>query len=190
MNELKRKVDLPIPFSIVKAHAFALERHKGQKRKGTGEPYIHHPERVVYILSLYMEDTDILTAAMLHDIVEDTHATQQDIYSVFGDKIGSLVEELTIDPYASKILGKKMYLSNSVNTMTSDAFTIKLADRLDNVISLIDDRLDIDFVRWYHKETSFIMNNLNRPYFYDEVQTKLIDLIIFNLDYLEALKRL
>ena len=160
MNELKRK-ELTIPIDIARAHAFALERHRGQKRKGTKEAYIHHPERVVYILSLYDEDIDILTAAMLHDTIEDTHTNAHDIYTVFGKRIGMLVEELTIDPYVKKILGKKKYLSNRFNEMSDDAFTIKLADRLDNIIGLIDSKISHSFVVWYWKETNYIIDNGN-----------------------------
>ena len=188
MNELKRE-DLTIPINIAKAHAFALERHRGQKRKGTKEAYIHHPERVVYILSLYDEDIDILTAAMLHDTIEDTHTNAHDIYTEFGNRIGELVEELTIDPYAKKILGKKKYLAESMNKMSNDAFTIKLADRLDNVMGLIDSKVSISFVAWYWKETNYIIDNLNRDD-YSETQDCLLNNIAFNLKYLEVLKEL
>ena len=188
MNELKRE-DLTIPINIAKAHAFALERHRGQKRRGTKEAYIHQPERVVYILSLYDEDIDLLAAAMLHDLVENTHTNAHDIYTVFGDRIGGLVEELTIDPYAKKILGKKKYLVECMNKMSNDAFTIKLADRLDNVMGLIDSSVSIDFVAWYWKETNYIIDNLNRNS-YSKTQECLLNTIGFNLKYLEVLKEL
>ena len=192
MKALKEEIRLPV--DLLKAHAFALEGHKGQKRIGSGEPYIRHPVRVVYILSMYLEDIDVLTAAILHDLVEDTHTSIQDIYHFFGEEVGDIVGELTSDPHAKKIIGKKLYLSNSMNSMSDKAFTIKLADRLDNVLGLLDSRVDIDFVKWYWKETKFILENLYRTAYedvhYTDIQIKLLELIRFNLDYIESLRRI
>jgi len=178
-----------IPASIRKAHAFAAERHKGQKRKGTKLPYISHPEIVVYILSLYEDDTELLTAAMLHDVVEDTYTTIEEVYQVFGSRIGDLVSELTVDIAKKKLLGKKIYMADHINSMSSDAFTIKLADRLHNVLGLSDHRIDDSFVKWYWVETKYIINNLERR-FYTETQKILINRIEFFLDYLEISRQI
>lgn len=187
IGELLKQTE--IPASIRKAHAFAAERHRGQKRKGTKEPYIIHPEIVVYILSLYEEDTDLLTAAMLHDVVEDTYTTIEEVYHVFGDRIGNLVSELTVDIAKKKLLGKKIYMADHINSMSSEAFTIKLADRLHNVLGLSDYRIKEDFVKWYWIETKYMINNLKRRS-YTKTQEILIDKIEFYLDYLEIARQI
>jgi len=76
------------------AYAFAEEAHEGQKR-GTGEPYITHPLNVALILAEMRLDIETLQAAMLHDVIEDTPATYDDINSLFGGTVAHLVEGVT-----------------------------------------------------------------------------------------------
>jgi myo-inositol-1(or 4)-monophosphatase len=181
-----QQINQEIPLSIKQAHAFALERHKGHYRKFTKEPYIRHPEQVVCILAMYDVDEDILAAAMLHDVVEDTYTTIYEIKDTFGETIGDLVEELTSDAKDKKTLSKKIYMSNTMNSMSSDAFTIKLADRLHNVMGLLDPRMSIGFVSWYVIETRYILDNLVRQS-YTEVQLELLDHLEFMINYIEVI---
>ena len=178
-----------IPKTIRKAHSFALERHKGQKRKGTGEPYIVHPERVVCILALFIDDPDLLSAAILHDVVEDSYTTIQEVYDIFGYIIGDLVGELTTDVAQKKLLGKKIYMVDHFNSLSNDAFTIKLADRLQNCIGLLDPRVPTGFVKWYWIETKFILKNLEREKF-QKTHNKLLDILDFIVDYIEIVKQI
>ena len=147
---------------ITKAIDFAAKAHDGQKRK-LGHPYIVHPLRVTEILRQYYsatddQDVDILSAAILHDVVEDTEKTYQDIVKEFGQKVASLVGELTSDKNKSKETGKAKYLTSKMRAMSDHALMIKLADRLDNVNSLkkfLDNWSDK-----YYKETTVILNGL------------------------------
>jgi len=180
------QISQEIPLSIKQAHSFALERHKGQYRKFTKLPYIRHPEQVVCILAMYDVDNAILTAAMLHDVVEDTYTTIQEIQETFGKKVADLVEELTSDVKAKRTFGKKVYMSNHMNGMSSNAFTIKLADRLHNIIGLLDPRMSESFVDWYIKETRYVLDNLARSD-YTDTQHKLIDVIEFLVNYIEVI---
>lgn len=175
-----------IPLSIRQAHAFAMERHKGQYRKFTKEPYIRHPEQVVCILALDEVDDDILTAAMLHDVVEDTYTTIYEIQETFGKRVADLVAELTMDVKDKKKFGKKIYMSMHMNNMSSDAFTIKLADRLHNVLGLLDPRMSTGFVAWYIKETRYILDNLVRSK-YNKTQKRLLEVLDFITDYIETI---
>lgn len=70
---------------------FAVDHHAGQLRKGTTRPYITHPLEVMSILMRMNADTDLLIAGVLHDTVEDTHATIEEIIALFGDDVGALV---------------------------------------------------------------------------------------------------
>ena len=175
-----------IPLNIKQAHAFALERHKNQYRKFTKEPYIRHPEQVVCILAMYNVNDEVLTAAMLHDIVEDTYTTIYEIQETFGKNIADLVSELTVDNCAKKTFDKKVYMSMHINHMGSRAFTIKLADRLHNVMGLLDPRISEGFVDRYIKETKYILDNLERPK-YNKIQLKLLDILEFMVSYIEVI---
>ena len=74
-KEISRKVDSKF---IMKAYNYALEKHKDQKRN-SGEPYIIHPVQVAYTLAEMGLDEQTIAAALLHDVVEDTDATNEDI---------------------------------------------------------------------------------------------------------------
>lgn len=176
-----------IPLSIKQAHSFALERHKGQYRKFTKEPYIRHPEQVVCLLAMYEGiDEAILVAAILHDVIEDTYTTIHEIQDTFGKRVADLVQELSTDERAKKTFGKKVYMSNHINGMSSDAFTIKLADRLHNVLGLMDPRMSSGFVSWYIIETNYILDNLVRSK-YTKVQRDLLKVLEFMTNYVEII---
>ena len=79
-KEVSRRVDTK---QIMKAYNFAAEKHKDQKR-GSGEPYIIHPVNVAYILADIGLDEPTICVALLHDVVEDTEVTHEDIIEIFG----------------------------------------------------------------------------------------------------------
>ena len=74
---------------------FATAAHRGQIRKYTQEPYIEHPKRVAALVKTVAHTPEMLAAAYLHDVVEDTEVSIQDIKSRFGSLVAQLVEELT-----------------------------------------------------------------------------------------------
>lgn len=80
--------------AIEEAYLFAKDAHEGQFRK-SGEPFIMHPVEVAIILSDLRMDSDTLRAAVLHDTVEDTEYTLDDIRKKFGDTVAELVDGVT-----------------------------------------------------------------------------------------------
>ena len=90
----KRKNKTIDRYMIIRAYKYAQEKHKNQLRK-SGELYIIHPLNVAYILADLGLDTETICAALLHDVVEDTDATYQDIKSNFGEEIAQIVEGVT-----------------------------------------------------------------------------------------------
>ena len=141
INEVKkhnRKADTKL---ILKAYNYANDNHKGQLRK-SGEPYIIHPLQVAYILATIELDESTICAALLHDVVEDTEITHQDIINEFGQEIADMVEGVTklgklqqyttvqeqqVEDY------RKMFLAMGKDIRV---ILIKLADRLHNMRTL------------------------------------------------------
>lgn len=124
---------------IFKAYMFAAEKHKNQKRK-SGESYIIHPLHVAYILASWGLDTQTICAALLHDVVEDTNATYEDIEKNFDEEVASLVEGVTklsnlfktVEEKKTKNY-KKMFIAMEKDIRV---IILKLADRLHNVRTL------------------------------------------------------
>lgn len=123
-----------------RAYAFSCEVHLKQKRKG-GEPYIEHPLAVAAILSDMCLDSNTIAAGLLHDTVEDTDTTVDEIRELFGDDIAFLVEgltklgkmELKKKEEAQAENFRKMFLAMAENIRV---MLIKFADRLHNMRTL------------------------------------------------------
>ena len=134
---VSRKVDSK---QIMKAYNFALEHHGDQKRN-SGEPYIVHPLQVAYTLAEMGLDEATISAALLHDVVEDTDATDEDLKKEFGQEVEEMVEGVTklstlqfatveekqVENY------RKMFLAMGKDIRV---ILIKLSDRLHNMRTL------------------------------------------------------
>lgn len=146
------------------AKSFATEKHLGQTRKFNGDAYINHPAAVAKLVKNFGGNADMIAAAWLHDTLEDTNTSIEELKEKFGDKITSLVQELT-SPHGLDKSTKAEYLAKKMSVMSSDALTIKLADRLNNVSDF--KTAPQDFVRRYGPETTFMLNYLEdsgRPF--------------------------
>jgi len=168
---------------IARAYLFAKNRHMNQIRKYTKEPYLTHPLAVAETVGQITKNYEMMAAALLHDIVEDTATRIEEIDELFGFRVARLVEELTNDQDKKKSLSKKIYLAQKLNSISSDALTIKLADRLHNVVELRRRETPRKFIKWYWKETEYILENLNRHLF--EEQKVLINMLEAELNYLK-----
>lgn len=154
---------------------FAEQAHFGQTRSDGG-PYIGHPVRVANIIKLYKQShnlDDLLSAALLHDTLEDTETTHQDLHDRFGGLVTSLVQELTSDPEKVKKMGKANYLAQKMSTMSSWGLVIKLADRLDNVKDINIDKTPAWRVK-YKSETSYILDYIEQNRRLSNTHQKLI----------------
>jgi (p)ppGpp synthase/HD superfamily hydrolase len=123
------------------ALAFAAERHRDQRRKGrTDEPYIDHPIRVAYALWEMggVRDTAVLAAALLHDVLEDTETTPEEIEARFGSEVRVLVQEVTDDKRLPKAERKQLQIDHAPH-LSARAKMIKLADKIHNVQDLSQD---------------------------------------------------
>jgi (p)ppGpp synthase/HD superfamily hydrolase len=136
---MSNEIDMTV---IAGASGFALAAHAGQKRKYTGEDYYHHPKRVCEILDQHgHKDVETLAAALLHDVVEDTHVTQEQIIEYFGNDVAVLVGWLTKtewDAPAPPRAERKSFEIARLKDAPAVVKTIKLADRYDNLPSVIE----------------------------------------------------
>jgi len=166
---------------VAEAYEFAAEFHRDQRRR-SGEPYINHPVEVALILASDLQmDEDVICAALLHDTVEDTPATLDDVAGRFGDEVDELVDGVTkltsidVDSMDAKqaLNLRKMFLAMSHDIRV---VIIKLADRLHNMRTLaalppdrrqfkaretmdvyapLADRLGISSIKWELEDLAF-----------------------------------
>ena len=94
LDKVKKNKRWPDTKLIQKAYNYAVLKHGDQKRK-SGEPYIIHPTNVAYTIAELGLDEQTICAALLHDVVEDTDATYEDIEKEFGTEIAEMVDGVT-----------------------------------------------------------------------------------------------
>jgi guanosine-3',5'-bis(diphosphate) 3'-pyrophosphohydrolase len=126
---------------LLRAANFAARHHSKQKRKGSsGEPYINHPIAVAELIAGVGRVTDALTlaSALLHDTVEDTDATIEDIEREFGPEIRGIVAELSDDKSLPSAERKRLQVVNAPNA-SRRAKIVKLADKSVNVADITRD---------------------------------------------------
>jgi len=117
---------------------FAAEKHVLQRRKGCDSvPYINHPIKVVHLLNSVNEnDPELLSAAILHDVLEDTETTEAELRALFGDRVTELVLEVT-DDMSLTYDDRKRYQIKKAPALSRDAKKIKIADKICNIQDII-----------------------------------------------------
>ncbi|VAW70761.1 Guanosine-3',5'-bis(diphosphate) 3'-pyrophosphohydrolase / GTP pyrophosphokinase, (p)ppGpp synthetase II, partial [hydrothermal vent metagenome] len=125
---------------VYRAYLYGAQSHEGQFRK-TGEPYIYHPIAVARILAEMHMDSKSISAAILHDVIEDTAATKEIVAEKFGDDIAELVDgvsKLTELKFKNKKEQQAINIQKVLMAMARDirVILIKLADRLHNMRTL------------------------------------------------------
>jgi guanosine-3',5'-bis(diphosphate) 3'-pyrophosphohydrolase len=120
---------------ILAATAFAAEKHRHQRRKDAeASPYINHPIALAQVLSVEagIDDPEVICAALLHDTIEDTDTTPEELRSVFGEAIARIVEEVTDDKDLDKAERKRLQIEHAAHISTK-AKLVKLADKICNL---------------------------------------------------------
>lgn len=123
-----------------RALAFAEQAHRGQFRKATRIPYLTHPLRVAEILLRAGLPEELAVAALLHDTLEDTAVTENDLRRTFGDRIADLVVALSepehrTAPWAER----KAHTVTFLQQAPTEVLLVALADKLDNLRSIAED---------------------------------------------------
>ena len=121
---------------------FATDKHTGQERKREGTPYILHPLEAAAIANDLTKDENVIIAAILHDTVEDTDATIEEVREKFGDRVAELVASETenkregLPPEETWEIRKKESLDHLKNTDDPAVKILWLADKLSNIRTL------------------------------------------------------
>ena len=121
--------------TILKALDFAAKKHRDQRRKDSNAtPYINHPIELAELLvnEAGINNPDVIIAAILHDTVEDTETTVEELQEVFGNEIAEVVAEVTDDKSLPKAERKRLQVENAAAS-SHNARLVKLADKICNL---------------------------------------------------------
>ena|ERR1043166_1349451 len=142
--------------SLLKAISFAADKHSFQKRKDDVTPYINHPINVALTLAEIgkEKDDDLIIAAILHDTIEDTMTTPEEIENLFGKKVLGIVLEVTDDKNLPKEERKRLQVLHAQHKSV-EAKKLKLADKICNITDIIhlppsdwNNKRKLDYLSW------------------------------------------
>ena len=165
---------------VQKAIDFATKVHEGQYRKGTDRPYIVHPMEVGKIVSTMTQDEEIISAAILHDTIEDTGVTYEDLKQEFGTRVADLVAAESEDKSKTWI-ERKGHTLEHLKTASQAEKILTMADKLSNIRSMARDYLlvgeelwqrfnmkDREKQAWYYTSMIDLLKDLNETPEYQE----------------------
>ncbi len=127
---------------LMKALAFAAEKHKNQRRKNVeASPYINHPISLANILcnEAHVTDIKVICGALLHDTVEDTETTEEELVAGFGRHIASIVMDVTDDKSIEDKQKRKQLQIEHAAHISESAKLVKLADKTSNLRDIAND---------------------------------------------------
>jgi guanosine-3',5'-bis(diphosphate) 3'-pyrophosphohydrolase len=125
---------------LLKALAFAAHKHRDQRRKDAeASPYINHPIALADVLMNEggVTDVEVLCAALLHDTVEDTATTHEELVDAFGSRIARIVAEVTDDQALPKSERKRLQVEHAAS-ISREAKLVKLADKICNLRDVME----------------------------------------------------
>ena len=136
-----------------RAIIFAVRAHTGTERRGKGYPYIVHPMEAVEIVATMTADQELLAAAALHDTVEDTDITLDQLRSEFGDRVASLVADESDEKYegvseSDSWHARKQAAIDRLARASHDAKMVALGDKLSNMRAIARDYAEIGDKLW------------------------------------------
>lgn len=145
----------------MRARLYATDKHRGQQRKYTGEPYIVHPFAVAAIVKSVPHSEEMIAAAWLHDVVEDCGVKGAEIWNAFGSEVCLMVMQLTKVDLSLGNRTKRMGMDcERLGNSPAGTQTVKLADLIDNSSSIMQH--DPNFARKYLQEKRDLLNVLTK----------------------------
>ena len=136
-----------------RALEFAIKAHSGIERRGKGFPYIVHPMEAVSIVATFTSDQELLAAAALHDVVEDTDYTEEDIKKEFGERVAHLVSaetDLVVEGKSESDSWKerKQFAIDRLAKLDRDAKIVSIGDKLSNARAMLQDYEEMGEELW------------------------------------------
>jgi guanosine-3',5'-bis(diphosphate) 3'-pyrophosphohydrolase len=125
--------------TLLQAVAFAADKHRNQRRKDAeASPYINHPIALAHVLANEggVQDVTVLCAAVLHDTIEDTETTADELRALFGEQVASVVLEVTDDKSLEKSVRKQKQIEHAPH-ISPQAQLVKLADKISNLRDIL-----------------------------------------------------
>ena len=171
---------------LEKAQQLAAKAHENQTRKNSSEPYIEHPKRVAMLLKEAGFPEEVVIAGYLHDVVEDTPITIEDISEQFGEEVADIVAYHTEDKTLSWE-ERKQHTINAFKTAPYHVQALIIADKLDNLQSVVEqynqmgDKVWDAFKRgkeqqaWYNCSIAKEIPQLENPPLYFERYKQLVE---------------
>ena len=165
---------------VSKALIFAAEHHQYQHRKGTKIPYMTHLLNVCKIVAENNCSDEVLAAALLHDVVEDTEVTIEQVEEIFGKQIAEIVRGATeLDKLEKKVIEKESsWLERKKHTIhflqheaSTDQLLVSAADKLDNLRSIVYDYNKFGEKLW----SRFNASKEQQSWYYTSIATILMD---------------
>ena len=166
-----------------KAVVFATRAHSGTERRGKAYPYIIHPMEAVTIVASFTNDPEMLAAALLHDTVEDTGVTIDQIRKEFGDRVADLVQHETapLPDGTPWRIGKEAQIAQLANA-PYDSKVVAMGDKLSNMRTLASDYKAMgdqlwkrfhapngkDDIAWYYQSLAKALSELSETAAYKE----------------------
>jgi (p)ppGpp synthase/HD superfamily hydrolase len=124
---------------VNRAIEFAAKAHRNQVRKGTNTPYITHPYAIGLMLTRAAFDPEVVAAGLLHDTVEDTDTTLEDIRELFGERVARVVEGASEPDKGARWEERKEHTIHYLRTATYEVRAVACADKLHNLSTIADD---------------------------------------------------
>lgn len=156
--------------NIQKAIVFATQKHEGQKRKGTDIPYIVHPMEVMQILTDMNCEEAVIIAGILHDTLEDTDTTPEEIREAFGENILAIVQTESEDK-SKTWKERKQRTVDELTEASTESKQVCFADKLSNIRSMYRDKLNVgekiwerftagkNNIAWYYRSIASALKN-------------------------------
>ena len=142
----KRRIDTDL---LDRAILFAVKAHAGTERRGKGFPYIVHPMEAMAIAATMTSDQEVLAAAALHDVVEDTEVTLEDIRSLFGERVAMLVDTESDRPgLREDWRTRKEDSLRRLSEASRDEKIVAMGDKLSNMRAIARDYTTEGEVSW------------------------------------------
>lgn len=169
---------------IEEAVLFAANAHKEQYRKGTSIPYITHP----YMVGMYLQQAncsvEVIAAGILHDTVEDTNTTIEDLQEKFGDKVAHLVASASEKDKSLSWEDRKQHTLEMLKTQSIEEIQVIVADKLHNLKSIRADYEEVGDLVW----TRFNRGKIDQQWYYTSI-TKAVEKYEAQFSLIHELKK-